>query len=242
MKKVYTGLESSGKSLQLAVEAKRVLERNKKWLKKRAKLGLERVERTMAFASPMSQHFIDEIEATGTRYLKFRNLNEILHLSEVDIFIDELIKFFPAKGSDSLSTEQLDFITQGAKSGVNMYCASQDFSQVHKQFRLLTNEVYVITKIIGSRRPMKSAPPVNKIWGLCMIRQVAPSSFKGESATMESQGFPSFYLINREDCELFDTSYKVPISTLPPIKVRRQLMQGYDEETGEEYEKVIWKP
>jgi len=234
MKVVYTGIESSGKSLQLSVKAKEILERNKKWL------AITGIPRTMAFASPMSPVFIQEIEKAGLKYFKFSNLQDILHLNECDIFIDELIKFFPASGSNSLSNEQLDFITQGAKSGVNMYCASQDFSQVHKQFRLLVNEVYVVTKFIGSRRPMKSSPPVRRIWGLCVIRPVSPTSFKGDSATMDSLGWPSFYLINREDCMRFDTSYKVPISKLPDKRVRKQRIVGLDDEGNEEYSKIIW--
>jgi len=240
-KVIYTGIESSGKSLQLAVKAKEVLARNIRWAKKREKMGVPYVQRTMAFVSPMSRHFIDEVEKAGVKYMQFKNLDEILHLNEVDIFIDELIKFFPASGSNSLSGEQLDFITQGAKSGVNMYCASQDLSQVHKQFRLLTNEVYVVTKLIGSRRPMKSSPPVKTIWGICMLRSVYPSSFKGDSASMESIGIiPSFYFINEKDCFLFDTSYKVPVSTLPPKKVRKQMLIGYDENGEKEFEKVTW--
>jgi len=234
MKIVYTGIESSGKSLQLSVRAEEVLLRNIKWLE------ITGIPRTMAFASPMSQDFVKRIEDSGIKYFKFSNLQDILHLNECDIFIDELIKFFPASGSNSLSNEQLDFITQGAKSGVNMYCASQDFSQVHKQFRLLVNEVYVVTKFIGSRRPMKTSPPVHRIWGLCVIRPVSPTSFKGDSATMDSLGWPSFYFINREDCMRFDTSYKVPLSTLPDKRVRKQRIIGLDEEGNIEHSKVIW--
>lgn len=235
MKIVYTGIESSGKSLQLSVEAHRVLQRNIKWFK------ITKISRTMAFASPMSDSFVREITNSGIKYMRFRNLNDILHLEECDIFIDELIKFFPASGSNSLSNEQLDFITQGAKSGVNMYCASQDFSQVHKQFRLLTNHVFIVNKIIGSRRPMKTSPPVNRIWGLCMIREVAPKSFKGDSATMDNIGvIPRLYFINRIDCERFDTSYKVPISKLPVMKVRKQEIEGYDDEGNVVYKKTKW--
>jgi hypothetical protein len=235
MKIVYTGIESSGKSLQLSIMAKNVLERNKKWLK------VTGLPRTMAFNTPMSPRFIAEIRNAGIKYMEFKNLNEILALNECDIFIDELIKFFAASGSSSLSNEQLDFITQGAKTGVHLFAASQDFSQVHKQFRLLVNRVYVITKLIGSSRPMKTAPPVRGIWGLCMIRSVSPKSFKGDSATMESTDFfPSFFFITREDCERFDTSFKIPLTNLPDRKVRRQLVYGTDEQGKVVYQKETW--
>jgi len=235
MKKVYTGIESSGKSLKLSALAYDVLKRNKKWL------AITGIPRTMAFNTPMAKHFIEEIENAGIIYKEYKNLNEILHLEEIDIFIDELIKFFASSGATSLSREQLDFITQGAKTGVHLYGASQDFSQVHKQFRLLVNEVYVVTKIIGSRRPMKTAPPVKQIWGICMIRSVTPSSFKGDNATMESNDImPSFFFIRKKDCDRFDTSYKVPLTKLPTKIVRQQDEIGYNEQGEVVYSKTKW--
>jgi len=235
-KTVISGLESSGKSLMLSIYANEVLQRNLRWIHKRELQGLPFVQRTMAFDSPMSKDFIQQIESAGMRYIQFKNLVDILYLQQADIFINEVIKYFPASGSASLSQEQLHFCTQGAKSGVNIYATSQDFSQVHKQFRLLVNEVHVVSKIIGSRRPMKTSPPVKRIWGIGWIRDVAPMSFKGDSATMESSGMGRPYLIRRVDCERYDTSYKVPQSKLPVKKLRRQEMEC--DEDG--YKKTIY--
>lgn len=217
MKIIYTGIESSGKSLLLSRKAEQVRQRNIKWFKK------TNLKRTMAFNSPMSQEFKELIEKSNINYLEFKNLDDILYLEEADIFMDEVIKFFPASQS-SLSNEQLHFITQGAKSGIHLWGASQDFSQVHKQFRRLVNEVYIITKIMGSSRPMKTAPPVKYVWGICTKRKVNPTSFKGDNATMEElEGGLSIFFITRKDIQRFDTSYKIPMSKLPVKKVRKQI-------------------
>lgn len=235
MKRVYTGIESSGKSLQLSINAAEVLKRNRKWLR------ITGQPRTMAFNQPMAQHFVDEIKSAGITYLEYRDLRDVLGLDNADIFIDEVIKYFPASGSNPLSREQLDFLTQGAKNGIHIYAASQDFSQVHKQFRLLVNEVWCVNKIIGSRRPMRTAPPVKKIWGLCMMRSVRPSSFKGDSATMESISvIPHFFLIRKVDTDRFDTTFKLPHTQLPLKVVRRQDIVGYDDEGKVAYNKTIW--
>ena len=230
MKVVWTGKESSGKSLQLSRKAEEILYRNAKWIEQGCP------PRTMVFNQPMSNAFIAEIESKGIKYMEVRNQSEFLYLDQIDLFLDEVIKYFPARGSESLTPEQLHFLSQGAKSGIQVYGASQDFSQVHKQFRLLVNEVYVVTKIIGSRRPMKSAPPVNHIWGICYMRQVKPESFKSDSVSMETVGIPTPFLIERQDCERFDTEYKIPMSTLPVRKVRRQELVC--DEDG--YRKVIY--
>lgn len=217
MKIVWTGIESSGKSLELSKIAKKVLLRNVKWL---AKTG---IPRTMVFNSPMSEAFVETIKSLGIKYLQYKNIDEILHLEEADIFMDEIIKFFPASGSSALSNEQVHFITQGAKSGIHLFGASQDFSQVHKQFRLLVNEVYVVKKLLGSQRPMKTSPKVKRIWGLCMKRQVDPKSFKGDSVTMETIGWARFFFIRKIDCDRFDTSFKIPMTSLPIKKIRKQI-------------------
>ena len=215
---IYTGIESSGKSLMLSKKAEEVRQRNVRWFK------ITKLKRTMCFNTPMSEQFKKLIIDSNIEYKEFRNLDEILYLEEADIFIDEVIKYFPASGSTSLTNEQLHFITQGAKSGIHLWGASQDFSQVHKQFRLLVNEVYIIKKIIGSRRPMKTAPPVNTVWGLCTKQKVSPLSFKGDSSSMEEvEGGLSLFFIRREDIQRFDTSFKVPLTTLPIKKIRRQV-------------------
>ena len=228
MKIIYTGIESSGKSLLLSRQAEKVLNRNRRWLK------IVGIPRTMAFNSPMSKEFIEKIKSTGINYLEYKNLDDIIYTEETDIFMDEVIKYFPA-GQVSLTNEQLHFITQGAKSGIHLWGASQDFSQVHKQFRRLVNEVYIIKKIIGNRRPMKTAPPVKTIWGICAKQKVNPQSFTGDNATMdEMQGGFSFFFITKRDVERFDTSYKIPLTSLPIKKVRRQIERC--DEDG--YEKV----
>jgi len=219
MKIVWTGKESSGKSLQLSRKAEDIRQRNEKWIK----MGCQ--PRTMVFNQPMANWFRERIELSGIKYLEVKDLSEFIYLDQADIFLDELIKYFPQRGSEALTPEQMHFLSQGAKSGIQIYSASQDFSQVHKQFRLLTNEVYVVTKMIGSRRPMKTAPPVKSIWGLCYMRQVAPSSFRGDSVSMETIGWPQPFFIERIDCARFDTEYKIPMSKLPVKKVRKQIIE-----------------
>lgn len=227
-KVIYTGIESSGKSLLLSREAERVRLRNKRWYK------ITGIKRIMAFNSPMSADFKKKINDSGSIYLFFKNLDDIVYLEEADIFIDEIIKFFPAS-QNSLSNEQLHFITQGAKSGICLWGASQDFSQVHKQFRRLVNEVYVVKKVIGSRRPMKTAPPVKTVWGICTKRRVDPQSFRGDDASMEElEGGFSFFFILKVDVARFDTSYKIPMSTLPVKRIRKQIERC--EEDG--YERI----
>lgn len=223
MKTGFSGIESAGKSQLLAVLAVQVLNRNRRWAKKRKKLGLEHVPRTMCFDTPMSQKFIDAVESSGHIYLFFRDFGDLLYGYQMDVFIHEITKWFPQRGSEPLTPDQVEFLTQGSKEGNNIYFATQDFSMVHKQFRLLTNNIYIVKKLIGSMRPVASAPPVKRIWGIVLYWDADPSTFKGDSVSLERLSmFPSIYFINRADTELYDTSYRVRGAKLPPIKMVAQ--------------------
>lgn len=235
MKIVYSGLESSGKSLLMSRHAARLLRRNARWAK------LTKYPRTMAFNQPMSDSFIAQIEKAGLAYMEWKDFNEIEHLRDADIFIDELLKIFPARGGDPLEPHVMDFLTQGAKSGLHIIGSSQDFSQVHKQFRLLTNKVYQVTKLVGSPRPMRSRPPVSVVWGICIKKSVDPQSFKGETATMETNFMPVPFLIRRKDTERYNTLYKVPRATLPDVKLRKQRVYAEDETGKTIYEKFRFR-
>lgn len=241
MKLVYTGLESSGKSLMLSKQAEKIRARNAAWLRKRIKLGLEPNPRTMAFNQPMSAEFKQKILDSGLGYKEFQSFHEVEYDRETDFFIDELLKFFPSRGTDPLPYHIMEWLTQGAKSGNNIYASSQDFSQVHKQFRLLTNKVYVVRKHIGSPRPIISMPPVLTIWGICSRQSMKPSSFKGDNATMESSFIPIPFWIKKTDAMRYDTLYKVPAARLPDVKLRMQRIYAEDEQGDLIYEKETFK-
>jgi len=234
MKLIYVGKESSGKSLMLAKKAHDLVDRNSKWFEKTG------IPRPIYTNSPFAGEFVDYASSVNVPIKNWTDLNDILGIEEADIFIDEIIKYFDARNWTNLSLEAKHWLTQGAKSGIHVYGACQDFSQVEKQFRLLCNEVYQIIKVIGSPRPMKTRPQVKRVWGICMIRQINPSSFKGDTTTMESIGWPSFFTIRREDTDIFDTSLRIKSSKLPPRYLRSQELYKLNEEGEAEYIKTVW--
>ena len=240
MKLVYTGLESSGKSLMLSRTAEKVLNRNYQWHKKLTKLNIP-CPRTMAFNMPMSSSFIEKITSNGINYLQWETFQEIEKLTDADIFIDELLKIFPSRGTEPLPPHIMDFLTQGAKSGIHIYATTQDFSQVHKQFRLLTNKVIIVRKLFGSPRPMKSSPPVKDIWGICLKYEVKPETFKGDNISMEPKFIPLPFTIRKKDTERYDTLYKIPRAKLPDVKVRPQRIYAEDETGKIIFEKTTYK-
>lgn len=228
MKVVFTGKESSGKTLLMFRLAQKYVKRNKRWLRIRSRMKLSVVPRTFAFNQPISDSFRDEILSSGSKLIYFRSFAEIEDLMDADIFIDELLKFFPSRGSDPLPPNVMDFLSQGAKNGNHIVGSSQDFSQVHKQFRLLVNKVYVIKKIVGSPRPMRSSPPVNFIWGIGIKFSVKPDSFKGDNTEMKTNFIPIPFFISKKDTLRYSTLYRIPHTELPLVRLRPQKVQTID--------------
>lgn len=222
MKTVYTGIESSGKSLQLARVAKSLVIRNSKWFKI---TGIRRPIRSNMIFNIGFDRWANDMNVPIYYY---KNLEEIIYETECDVFIDEILKYFDARNWSNLSLDSKHWLTQGAKSGVHVYGSAQDFSQVEKSFRILCNHVYVVTKIIGSKRPMKTSPPVKRIWGVCFMRAVDPKTFKGDSVNMETLGMPSIFFIKKDDTKIFDTNAKVIPSDLTPKKMRKRKVQYWD--------------
>jgi len=199
-KVVFAGLESSGKSLQLAMQAEKIVLRNAKW---REDSGIVRpIYSNMIFSKDFKQGAKD----LGVPLLEWENLDDLVKISNADVFIDEIGNYFDARSWPDLSLDIRRWITQGAKAGVEIYGAAQDFAQVDIAFRRLVNELWQVTKLVGSARPAATKPPVKNIWGVCLMRELDPRGYKEDEKRFASDSIlPKFFLIRRYYCEIFDT-------------------------------------
>lgn len=214
MKVIFSGLESSGKSLKLAMTAAKVLERNYKWLKQSGKA------RPIASNMKFSKEFEDHAESLGIPLIYWSNIDELILMENVDVFIDEVGNYFDSRLWQDLSLDARRWLTQGAKTGVEIYGSAQDFAQVDKSFRRLVNHLFHIRKIVGSRRPSPTKPPVKKIWGICMVTELDSQAYKEDKDKFANKGALdfSFFFIERVYCEIFDTNQKIVRSKPSALK------------------------
>jgi len=213
---IFSGLESSGKSLQLAMIAEKVLLRNVRWLEKSG------VARKILTNSPFSEAYMAFAQANGIEVRLWENLDELIQQRDCDVFIDEIGTYFDARLWADLSLDVRRWIQQGAKMGIELYGACQDFAQVDISFRRLTSELYLITKWLGSARPSPTKPPVKRIWGLCHKVALDPRSYNEEKKKFASEGimnwFTGWFTIQRRYCEMFDTRFFLKRSKPLPYK------------------------
>jgi len=214
MKTVYTGLESSGKSLRLAMAACEIAWRNKKWKESSG------ISRPLVSNMQFSKSFEDTVRNEyGLDIFYWKDIDELLNWKNADIFIDELGTYFDSRMWAELSLDARRWVAQAAKVGVEMYASAQDFAQVDKAFRRLTNHLYLIRKVAGSRRPSATKPPVRRIWGVCLMSELDPSSYDEDNKVfLTSALFSDWFWIEKRYCDVFDTGQMIAKSAPPPLK------------------------
>jgi len=210
---IYAGLESSGKSLKLAMVAVQLVYRNSKWFKES---GTKRPIISNLKFSPEFSQFATELHVD---LIYWQNLDDLVKYDNCDVIIDEVGNYFDSRMWQDLSLDVRRWLTQGAKSGVEIYGSAQDFAQVDKSFRRLTNSLYEITKIVGSPRPSPTKPPVRRIWGVCLVRELDPRAYNEDKKKFASAiVIPTFFLIHRRFCEIFDTTQKIERGRFPLLR------------------------
>jgi len=212
MKIIYSGKESAGKTLRLAMVATDVAHRNFKW---KEKTGIVRpIWSNIKFSEEFFNHVTKEL---GIPIYYWENLDDLIKIEQADVFCDEVGNYFDSRMWQDLSLDVRRWLTQGAKSGIEFYGSAQDFAQVDKSFRRLCNHLVDIKKLFGSRRPSATKPPSKKIWGLCLTVELDPNSYNEDKKKFAGDSFiPGFFLIRKSICDIFDTTQKIKRSTSPP--------------------------
>jgi len=234
MKVIFSGLESSGKSLRLAMLCVDLVYRNAKWAKITGRA--RPIWSNMAF----SEKFQSFAQEQGVELRYWKDLDDLVKLDEADIICDEVGNYFDSRGWENLSLDCRRWLTQGAKTGIEFYGGAQDFAQVDKAFRRLVSDgdLKLIRKIAGSRRPAKTKPPVKRIWGVCFIQSLDPAGYK-EDEKQPTGGVldyflpTSYFLIRKKFCEIFDTNQKLLLSDLPVLKHQVRFCEKHGDKGGD---------
>lgn len=226
MKTIYTGLEGSGKSLKLAAVAIGLVRRNHKW---HALTGISRpIFSNMTFSESFTSYALSE--NVPIKYWK--NLDDLIAVRDADVLIDEVGNYFDSRLWADLSLDCRRWLTQGNKTGVEIYGTAQDFAQVDKSFRRLVNDLYEIRKLFGSRRPSATKPPVKRIWGVCSVMSLDPQGYD-EEKKVKSSIIPSFFIIKRTHCEIFDTTERIERSAYPALRHEERYCQFHEKLGGD---------
>jgi len=210
---IVEGRPGQGKSLYTARLARKLLQRNKKWYEK---TGIKRkIMSNVRFSPAFEKEAGDFIGYWGT-------IDEVTKMHDVDLLWDEIATELDSRNFQNLSEEVKRFLSQYRKRGVDIYANTQDFSMVDMRARLMMTRVASLSKMLGSPDPSPTRPPIKRIWGLVMIRDVA-EIMSDDPHNKTYMGIPSFFFIDREDVEIYDTRQDIPMS--PPLPYRHIVRQ-----------------
>lgn len=208
---IVEGAPGQGKSLYTARLVRKLIARNRKWFERSG--VIRKIYSNIHFAPS----FVEENKDFIAYWSSPVELTQIL---DADVIWDEIATELDSRNFANLPDELKIFLSQYRKRGVDIYANTQDFSMVDARARLMVTHVATLSKMIGSADPSPTKPPVKRIWGLVAVREV--QNYKETNPTKKEYGIlPSFFFIDREDVELYDTRQAIQAGTLPPKKLRK---------------------
>jgi len=206
-----------------------LVKRNSKWNKITGKN--RPIISNMAFMPTFEEY----AKSMGVELRYWKNLDELVRVEEADVLCDEVGNYFDSRGWESCTLETRRWLTQGAKTGIEFYGAAQDFAQVDKAFRRLVQhgDLKLIGKIIGSKRPAATRPPVKRIWGLCYMQSLDPRGYDEDKKEYSGGVIPRFFLIRKKYCEIFNTSQKLVRSDPALLKHEVRFCERHPDKGGD---------
>jgi len=216
---IIEGRPGQGKSLYTARLARKLILRNKKFFK-----------RTGTVRPVVSNiKFSENFEAQHEGFIKYwTSTEDIVKLKDCDLLWDEIATELDSRSFSSLSEDLKRFLSQYRKRGVDIYANTQDFSMIDMRARLMVTRVATIFKILGSRDPSPTKPPIRYIWGLVIISEV--TSFLSDDPHKKKRSLfgHSFFFIEKQDIEIYNTRQDVPKSPPLPIKKHYTEIKYFD--------------
>jgi hypothetical protein len=205
---VISGRPGSGKSNMTAQVLIQVLRRNIRFYKKTGKVR------------PIycNFHLRADLEEEVKMFLRhWESLEELSTVQDADVFIDEIFNYFDAKHWAELSFSIRRWLSQHRKLGIEIYGNCQDFSQVDISFRRMTSKLYYLVKLISSRDPSPTRPPVKYIWGVSTIYTMNPTDYKEDQKENKTK-FHWFLFITRSSCDVYNTREIIKPGVFPPLQ------------------------
>lgn len=207
---IYQGLPGSGKSMLMARTLVAILYRNRKYEKK---TGIKRkVYHNLQLCDELKKEFSDLLE-------EWSEPAQLTRLRNVDVFWDEVATHLDATQWANMSLELKRWLQQHRKFGIEIYGTTQDFAQVDISFRRLCSHLRHLVKLCGSRDVSATKPPPKFIWGLIIGRDLDPVQYNEAKSKFAPENIiPKFYLLHRNDIEIYDTTAEVKTGAYPPLR------------------------
>lgn len=208
---VFDGNPGHGKTYMLAVTTLNLLRRNKKWYKS----GKTKVIRKLATNMVLSEAIHDEF---GEYITFWSDLRQLVDMRESDVIFDDMSTYLDSQRYLDTPIRVKRWLRFHEHYGVNIYGNAQDFLSIDITVRRLITSVQNVRKLIGSRRPSATRPPVKRIWGLILLREVQEKDLDKERTKRQTGGIPQMQALRKRYCGVFDTMQDFEQGDWPPLE------------------------
>lgn len=208
---VYDGNPGQGKTYMLACDTLDLLDRNRIWYKKGKTKTLRKLYTNMALHPDIEAQYPDQI-------FYWQDLAQLVSVREADIIFDDMSTYLDSQRYLDTPTRVKRWLRLHEHYGCNIYGNAQDFLSIDISVRRLITTVTNVRKMIGSRRPYATMPPVKYIWGVLMLREVDEEEMDKERQKRIFTGWPRIEFLKRSYCNVFDTTQELAQGDWPSLE------------------------
>ena len=206
---LFYGDKGNGKSMFTAYLLEYLLEQTKYREKKYPQLPKRKIYSNQKFSDK-----IDKREL-GNHLEYWENPRQLYDLKNVDIIWDEIGKDIPATGFKDTPKKLKQVFSHLRKRGNRLFANTQIYNDIDISFRRQVDRTFKMNKIMGSPDITATLPPVKKVWGLIMIREMDKKALEDkENIDAQKQSaliiqIPKFFTINKKFIEMYDTTAEI---------------------------------
>jgi len=227
---VYVGKPGHGKTIALMREFVRVCKKNEKIFNT---TGYRRTVKTCIHPAPW-------LYARYAFYIEiFNDLDWLPYARDCDIFIDEMGSFFDSRQWASLGPEVIHALRLHRHRGIDIYGATQEFSQVDVTIRRLTTRLYRTKKIFSTKEPQPNQKPSKFAFMLATVGTVKPEHREIETEFQETEQ-NKLQIYDNDDFDLYNTHQEMNMIPLSPLYVRPREVIKLDVQGKEISREVKW--
>jgi hypothetical protein len=237
MIKIVTGLPGSGKSYYTAQKSVELLYRNKKWYDKQIKLfeqgKLLDTNGNVEIYPPKRRKVVSNLKLnealenefgfdTPESFLEYwEDAENIPHVRDADLIWEEMGAILDSRNWESLPIELRRWLQQHRHRGVSIYGNCQEFADIDIAVRRLTEELIYLRKIIGSRDPSPTSPPVKYVWGIILELEFDPRQYdEKEKFKAGNWSFGGIDFITRKIVNIYDMRNDIKPGRYPSLQHR----------------------
>jgi len=192
---IFVGLPGSGKTLKLARISLKLFKRNTKYYKKTG--IIRKIYSNVKYS--------EEIETKYKDYIHYwTELDELWKSRDADIIWQEMGAYLDSNDYKIVPRELKRWLQLHRHYGIDIYGDTQDFPMIDISVRRITNSVFRLAKVFGTRDKSATRPQVKRPWGVILNFQIDPETFGEESMEYKYKGW-KIDLITPKICKVFDS-------------------------------------